>query len=345
MTQAVSTTQIESSTKKKQLGGLIVGVLISVGILAVFIFSIDWSAFLNELSKVEPIYIPLFALAFVATYWIRAFRWRYLLPQSDELDSKTLFDAFSLGSLAMFLLPFRAGEIVRAYTLQRWASVPFAVGFASVITERAFDVLTLLLLFGICLSRIESAPPEILAAAWVLGSIAAAILLVMLLCYFFAEQMLAIFRWKLHFVFRTKFPGLQQKLVEFAAGVIEGFRAIKSVKELIIVLASSLALWLVFGLVSQIAIWCFGQFPSLWVGLTVSIIIALAIAIPSAPGFLGVFQLGCVLALSGIFGYSREFALAYAVLSHSLQFLLVLIVGFWVLRRRGLRLTELLNRK
>lgn len=343
MSEATTSAKITTAPqrKNKQVIGLIVGILISIGILAVFFASIDYSSFIEEFRRIEIIYIPLFVLCFFATYWIRAFRWRYLLPESDSLHLRTLFDAFSLGALGMFLLPFRAGELIRAYTLQRWQNVSFAVGFASIITERAFDVLSLLILFGICLTQIEEAPSEVLAGAWVLGCIAGAILGVMLMCYFFADQMLALFRWKLRFVLRSRLPEVQKKLIEFAAGIIEGFRAIKSGRELAIVMASSLGLWLVFGLLAQVVFWCFGEFPTIWVGITVNVIIALAIAIPSAPGFLGVFQLGCVLALSGIFGYSKEFALAYAVLSHSLQFLIVLTIGFWVLHKRGIRLRDL----
>lgn len=325
----------------KQFFGLVFGITISFGILGYFLSQLDWQAFFIELKRVNLWMLPVFALAFCSTYWLRAWRWRYLLPRSEELSYRNLYDSFSLGALGMFILPFRAGEIIRAYTLKRWQSMPFSVAFASIITERAFDVLTLLILFGLCLSQVDNAPAEIVSAAYLLGIFAGVILTVMILCYFFSEQMLAIFRWKLGFILRGRLPGVQEKLVEFASGIIEGFRAIRGSKDLAIVFTSSLALWILFGAISQIGLWCFGEYPSFWVGLTVNVVIALAIAIPSAPGFLGVYQLGCWLALSGIFGYSKEFAFAYAILTHSLQFILVLSLGFWTLQRRGLKLTEL----
>lgn len=327
--------------KQKQLLGLALGVAISLGILGYFLWSMDWGKFLDNLSRVEVIYIPFFALTFVATYLIRTWRWKYLLPNSAEMENGNLFDAFSLGALGMFLLPFRAGELIRAFTLRRWQGVPFSVGFASIITERAFDVLSLLIIFALCLLQIEDAPEEVISAAYVLAVFTFVILLTMLLCYFVAEQMLSLFAGTLRVVFAGRALSLQEKLVEFARGIIEGFRAIKSYRELGLVLFSSLLLWLVFGLLSQIGLWCFGEHPSIWVGMTTNVIIALAIAIPSAPGFLGVYQLGCFLALSGMFGYSKEFSFAYAVLSHSLQFLLVVLIGFWSLQRRGLKLAQL----
>ena len=67
---------------------------------------------------------------------------------------------------------------------------------------------------------------------------------------------------------------------------------------------------------------------------------SLAVAAPGAPGFLGTFQLGCVVALT-MFGFSEEFAVAYSVVLHSLQVNSVVLAGFLILHRRGLHLGDI----
>ena len=310
-------------------------------ILGGFAALLDWSAFFAEFAHLNLLYVPIYLLLIAVTFWIRALRWKYLLPTDNQIDQRTLFDSFSIGMLGTFLLPFRAGEIIRAWTLRRWRGVPFAVGFASVIAERAFDVLSLLTIFGICLIRVEGAPPELITAAGVLGGVAVGIIVVMLLCYFYSEGVLSIAQALIRSIFRGRASEHQVKIEAIVVELVSGFRAISTPRELVLVVFLSLGIWLIFGLAAQAGLWCFGEFPSVWVGITTNVVVALAIAIPSAPGFLGVFQFGCWLALSGMFGYPKEFSVAFAIVTHSLQFALVVLIGGLVLRRTGLSIGDL----
>jgi uncharacterized membrane protein YbhN (UPF0104 family) len=93
----------------------------------------------------------------------------------------------------------------------------------------------------------------------------------------------------------------------------------------------------------QVMLWAFGEFPSWWVGLILNVIISLAVAAPSAPGFVGTFQLGCIVALANMHGYSKEFAMAYSVIAHVLQIVLMVIAGLVVLHLRGLSFSQIRN--
>ena len=48
-------------------------------------------------------------------------------------------------------------------------------------------------------------------------------------------------------------------------------------------------------------------------------IVAIAVSVPSAPGYIGAFQLGCVLGLA-IFGIPESEAIAYSIVLHLTQF-------------------------
>jgi uncharacterized membrane protein len=70
------------------------------------------------------------------------------------------------------------------------------------------------------------------------------------------------------------------------------------------------------------------------------VFVSLAVALPSAPGFVGVFQMGCVAAAS-LFAYPIAAAQLYSIIIHLLSFLFVVGIGFWVLMIHDLTLFEL----
>jgi hypothetical protein len=100
-------------------------------------------------------------------------------------------------------------------------------------------------------------------------------------------------------------------------------------------------MWFLVAFWFQGLLWAFGVYPSLWVGMMLNVMVALAVAAPSAPGFLGTFQVGCILALSTVYGFSKEFAMAYSVIGHLLQMVFNVAAGLFVLHRRGLTFSQL----
>jgi hypothetical protein len=84
----------------------------------------------------------------------------------------------------------------------------------------------------------------------------------------------------------------------------------------------------------------FNLHVSIWVATTVTVFVALAVAAPSAPGFIGVYQAGCA---SGflLFGLNQETALAYAILTHVIHFIIYVIFGVWALVKYDLSFSDL----
>ena len=326
--------------QKKFLAGLI-GVFISVGILFAVLKGLDWAVFLAELKRIRVWYLPLLFLLTLLAFWLRALRWRYLLPQQPYIPTRGLFDAISVGFLATFILPFRAGEIVRPIALNRSQEVSFSSAFASVVTERAFDVLTLLCLFGLALSKLDKAPTYIHTAAYTLAVLAGMIVLLMFLAYWRSKLVILLIESVLALLLRGRESEIFRKLSQALRDFVFGLKAIASFKELFLVIFLSFALWLAVAVYYQACLWSFGEFPSLWVGLMVNLMIALAVAAPSAPGFIGTFQAGCVIALSAIYAYSQEFSVAYSVFAHGIQVLVIVLLGSFSLRNLGVALQEI----
>ena len=89
------------------------------------------------------------AIVLMVGIWIRAVRWRILLAPLGRTTTAQSFSALSIGYLANNALPARLGEIARVVALHRAAGIPRSGALGTIVAERLFDVLTLLLMLGV----------------------------------------------------------------------------------------------------------------------------------------------------------------------------------------------------
>ena len=324
--------------------GTIIGIVVSIAIIFGLVLGMDWAEFNRALSKLQVIYLIPIVFLFFLSYLMRALRWKLLLPSHLELSTMKLFQALIVGAFASAILPLRAGEFLRPWALSKWQPVSFATWFASVVTERVFDVLAMLTFLFLVLTQIPQPPELVTIGAKALGLFALGIMSIMIVSYFRAQTVLATTDRVFRLLFATRRPDVYRKLQQMAEEFVAGLRAISSLGELALVIGWSFALWFVIAIFYQLFLLSMGESPTLWVGMTVNVIIALAIAVPSAPGFIGTFQLGCVAALTTIYQYPREFSLAYSVVAHGIQFIFTLAAGMLVLQAEGLALKDLRKR-
>ncbi|MBT8036638.1 MAG: flippase-like domain-containing protein [Verrucomicrobiae bacterium] len=322
---------------------VLVSGLLSLTILLVLAVRLDGSALLSELGRLHWGYLPLLVLITLSTFWVRALRWRHLLPDGAGLSRMRLFEATLVGFTATFILPLRVGEVIRPWVLSRWQPVKFSAGLASVVTERAFDALTLLAMLGLALAELDSVPPLVAAGAKIVTLLAVAILIVMIAAYLGAHHMIRVGERMIMAVLGKRYPKLAQRMVAMVEDFLAGLRGVSSLKDLVWSVFWSLVLWALLVALYQIGLVSFGVNAPLWVGVTVCVMIALAVAAPGAPGFVGTFQLGCVVALA-IFDFPEEFGVAYSIVLHALQAVTVVVCGFVILHRRGLHLSDLSQR-
>jgi uncharacterized membrane protein YbhN (UPF0104 family) len=69
-------------------------------------------------------------------------------------------------------------------------------------------------------------------------------------------------------------------------------------------------------------------------------IIAIAVSVPSAPGYIGSFQLGCVAALQ-IFQIQKDPALAFSLIIHLTQFIGVIAAGLYSLWTENMTFSQM----
>jgi Uncharacterised protein family (UPF0104). len=92
--------------------------------------------------------IPILMLGFVS-HWSRAMRWRYMIEPFSSMPSvKNTFFAVMIGYLANMAFP-RLGEVLKCTILAKYENIPADKLVGTIIAERVFDVLCLLLIFVI----------------------------------------------------------------------------------------------------------------------------------------------------------------------------------------------------
>jgi uncharacterized protein (TIRG00374 family) len=279
-----------------------------------------------------------FTVLFALHYVLRSLRWRFLLPEAkrDKPTLRHLFDSIILGNLATCLLPFRLGEFIRPLVLTRWTEYSFGAAFISVIIERFFDLSTVLISFFVIVQLLPDLPEWLHMAAFSLGMMALALLLFLVGGCLFPKLITKVVE-----VCVQPLPrGLARVLTRFSSDLLDGAAVIKTPSRLIIIIGLTVLVWLTAYLQFQVVLWMFPFNQSFLLSVALGVFVALAIALPSAPGFVGVFQIGCVAAAS-LFAYPESDAKVYSLVAHGLTYVMMIIIGFWLLAVHDLNLFEL----
>lgn len=279
-----------------------------------------------------------------ACFPIRAARWRWLLHDDAgrPIGWGPAWHAVALGFAANNLLPLRAGEVVRGWAASRLGGVRLTASLSSIVVERVLDGLTLVALltlalflpglphgatmWGMPVSRIATLAGAVFGAAFV-----AALLLV--LHPMPAERLVA----------RLAPPRFADRVIGLLEGLRHGLSALASPGRLAGAVAWSIALWLVNAASFAIAFRAFALPVPFSGALLLQGVLAFGIAIPTAPGYVGVFEL-VIRAVLQLYGVAPDRGVSYAIAYHVTTFLPITLLGIWSLWRTPIGFRDLTRR-
>src|SRR5262245_40154584 len=119
--------------------------ILTLGLLAYFLSGVRLAEVWSETRHADPRLLVAGIFVTMMTYALRAFRWQYLLAPIGPTRFTSAFETTVMGFAASFVLPARAGEVLRPYLLARRENLPPTSAVATIILERV----TVLLLFGL----------------------------------------------------------------------------------------------------------------------------------------------------------------------------------------------------
>jgi glycosyltransferase 2 family protein len=281
---------------------------------------LDWAAFLAVLRNANYRLIPLIFLWSSISSWIRALRWRVLLTVEQNIPAVNVFWANMAGYLGNNILPARAGEWIRASYVSTENDLSFLFCLATGLVERLVDLIALVVLGFLAL-----AVSGLLSASFQYGlklmSIVAAVGLVVLL-------VMPYFGGRVHKILQS-LPILNASIKEKLGGwvdhFLDGIAALhQPVRAGTFLLLTGL-IWLLDGIgVILLAHSLHLQFSLIEAFLLLAGL-GLSSAIPSTPGYIGIYQFVAVVVLQP-FGISNASAVALIIF---LQVASFLIIAFW----------------
>jgi uncharacterized protein (TIRG00374 family) len=314
-------------------------IALSVAISAVFLAfamrGVNWDEALAALRAANYVWVLLMLPVTVWTLFIRAQRWRVFLHAVGVPPLRPLVSATNIGFMANMVLPLRIGEVVRPVLLARRAELPLSGVLASVLLERIFDMFTILFLFGVSASIVDVSD-QVRRWGWMLSGLAIAVAVVIVLIRL--QERLALSLAKR--IADLLPPRFGTPAYGFAQGFVKALEMLDSPMAYLRAFGWSLYLWLAISIVYVFGFWAFHlDVEPLRGALVLTTLVAIAVSVPSAPGFIGSFQLGCVLGLR-IFGVPESPALAYSIIVHLTQFVGVIGAGLYSLWAENISLRE-----
>jgi glycosyltransferase 2 family protein len=268
-------------------------------------------------------------------FFIRALRWQVLFAPPRRPPFRIVASALYVGYLFNNILPARAGDVASIVALNRRARTPVAEATGTLVVERAFDLLSLLLLVFISLPWLPDLS-WVRAAGLLAGGLLLGVGLLIVVLAAFGERPFA-------------FVGRHLERVRFFAdlGIGEAsenlFRGLHGLRRpwtgLLCFLLTTLS-WLVLAVGFWLVTIAFDLGLSYGAGLLVVIAVGLGMVLPSSPAALGVFEAATVLALAA-YGIPDSEAVSFALVLHALNALPFLLLALVLLRPyRGLVLTR-----
>lgn len=266
--------------------------------------------------------IPVVFLSIIVQM-VRSYRWGVIVEPLEKIDQGTLFTITSVGFMAITLLPVRMGEIVRPYLISKKSTVKLGSSLATIVVERIFDMLTLMILLLFVLLTVEL--PE-----WVFR--AAYAILLIIIPFLFLLIFLAVNREisakGLDRIAGKLPPAFASRLMKLFHSFLDGLQILPDWKKMVYLSFLSLSTWCLVGVATYILFSSFasmGELP-LAAAYAVLIITALGVALPTAPGFIGNYHFSCVMGLT-LFGIPKTDALTFAIVIHFIQLSVVIVLG------------------
>ena len=321
------------------------GLVVTLGLLAWALHGVDARALIDHLRRANPWLMAATTALATLTFPLRAIRWQLILrgTSGSRLPLGPLWHATAIGFMANNLLPVRAGELARAYAARQAVSVRFTTALASIAVERVFDGLVLVGLFTVALT-VPSFPRDATIGGVRLAGLATAgagLFAGILIIALFVVHRPAPWMALLGRVARAVLPArTADRVTHLAEGLVVGLDVLKSPGRFLGVAAWSLLLWLVNAASFAVCFRAFGLPVPPEGALLLQGVIGFGVALPSSPGFVGVFEAATRGTLA-MYGVDATRAVSYAVAYHIGTFVPITLLGLASLSRMRLHLAEL----
>lgn len=285
-------------------------------------------------SKANCLWVFAASIFGILAYWFRAVRWNLLLePMGYEISTSNSFWTISFGYLMNLTIP-RSGELARSTALFGVENVPVEKSFGTIILERVVDLICMMGFLGLTLifkykafvafydyvtkqkeqSGVESSNSKLYIVAGIFAVFAI-----------------------LFFLFRKKLSqfSIYQKVIDFGKGIIHGLTSIFKMKQKGKFIAYTLGIWVSYYLAAYLVCFALPETSQFTFadGFFIIVVGTLGMMVPASGG-IGAFHFALKIGIMALFlsmgknpEEGGEVGLSYAFISHTMQLVIMLVMG------------------
>jgi len=265
------------------------------------------------------------------SHFARAIRWNILIRSMGyKTNTITTFYAVMTGYLANAAFP-RLGEVTKCAVLSKKKNIPFNELFGTVISERLFDLLTLvILIFTVIILQMNflSAFVDKYILSFFEGMMNTESIITAIVGLIVVIGLpLILYR---IFVDKIKEVSIYKKIRAFIKGLLDGVKTIKRMKHKGQFILWTAVIWLLYILMTYVAFFSLSATSHLnfWDGTTVMSLGSLGIVAP-VPGGIGAYQFVVKAILVEIYNIASEPAASFSIIMWVAQSVVILSAGFF----------------
>lgn len=311
----VSLKDLFGSVIKGSLLGALAALLLGLVIIT-SIFSLSgFSNVLKILESASPLWFLLCCASILTTFILRTWRWSVILRSAGYVFPRDiLFKCIMFGWLLNYLIPARVGDVARGVALKTTQDAPLGMTLSTIVVERIYDMITLVLLLAI---------PSILfyreQFLW-LEALSLGITLTMIIGLVVVHKYDGWITGQL----AGRLPNLKSSLVLLKQG-LDGI--VDNKVALVLCLVISLPIWFfeVFSIFLAARALSF-DIPFIQAAIS-GVATFVAQTVPLTPAGLGVHE-ASIIGILGLFGVTTGEALSIALTDHFARGLIIYTFGF-----------------
>jgi uncharacterized protein (TIRG00374 family) len=311
---------------------LLVGVMVSAIFLYVGLRGLDLANVWHVMRKAHIGWVFVGATVYFLAVWGRTWRWHYLLRSIKPISLRALFPVVVIGYMGNNVYPFRAGEVIRAYVLKRDEEVSISASLATIVIERIFDGLVMLIFVFVALPFADFHANWLRDIVFFSTILFWGAFLVFLVVALQPDRMRRIY----NAVFDRALPArLAQTAKGLADQFMTGLENLRRPRDLFMILVASIFIWLTETTKYWFVMHAFNFRVSFFVLMVMTAVVNLAITLPSSPGYVGTFDTPGIKTLTA-YGVNESVAASYTLVLHAALWLPITLLGFFFLYRKGL---------
>lgn len=313
-----------------------IGLAISLIFIVLFLYGTNFQEIGKSFKDANYLLAFLSLPVYFLAAWFRTLRWKYLLRPLTTVSTARLYPVVIIGFMANNVIPARVGELVRAYILRDRERVSMSASLGTIVIDRVFDGLTLLL-FLIMAGLFATVSAELRTLAIIMAVLFGVGLVVM---YALASSRVRS-RWAVGVAVGCLPERLKSRAEGLGSSFLEGLNALRSPAAMAGAWVTSVVSWLLEATMYYMVGEAFGLGLGFHIYLLVTAAANLAITLPT-PGGVGPFELGTRWALAP-FAVASDTVRAYAIALHALLLFPVIALGFFFLWSINLSLGQMLR--